>query len=153
MHLQDLAEMGIDVAQAQSCGQLDLRPNTEVYLPDGTFDADRMYETFEAFATDRRGYALSRIVCDMNWATERPPLFEELIRFEARVNEVWNRHDDVVICSYDVNMLTGDMVIDIMRTHPLVLIGCLLQANPFFVAPEQFLRERAKRSHASWPVS
>lgn len=36
---------------------------------------------------------------------------------------------------------------DIMRTHPMVVIGGLLQANPFFVEPEQFLKElRARRS-------
>jgi hypothetical protein len=30
---------------------------------------------------------------------------------------------------------------DIMRTHPMVIIGGLLQANPFWVTPDEFLRE------------
>jgi hypothetical protein len=38
-------------------------------------------------------------------------------------------------------------VIDIMRTHPLIIIGGILQQNPFFVPPEEFLREvRGRRS-------
>ena len=30
---------------------------------------------------------------------------------------------------------------DIMRTHPMVIIGGVLQANPFWVTPDEFLRE------------
>src|SRR5579872_6478090 len=46
-HLQRLAAAGIDGAAAQQSGQLELRINTEVYLPDGRFDPDRMLEVFE----------------------------------------------------------------------------------------------------------
>jgi len=58
------------------------------------------------------------------------------------VTLIWQRHDDIVICVYDLKRMSGDMVIDIMRTHPIVLIGDVLQQNPFFVPPDQFLRER-----------
>jgi hypothetical protein len=34
---------------------------------------------------------------------------------------------------------------DIMRTHPMVIIGGVLQENPFFVPPDQFLRELQER--------
>jgi hypothetical protein len=30
---------------------------------------------------------------------------------------------------------------DILRTHPVVIIGGVLQENPFFVPPDQFLLE------------
>jgi hypothetical protein len=34
---------------------------------------------------------------------------------------------------------------DIMRTHPQVIVGGILQENPFYVAPEQFLQELRAR--------
>jgi len=37
---------------------------------------------------------------------------------------------------------------DIMRTHPMVVIGGILQENPFFVPPDQFLRELRARHGA-----
>jgi hypothetical protein len=55
------------------------------------------------------------------------------------------RHDDVVICTYRLAKFGGDMVIDIMQTHPVVIIGRILQQNPIFVPPEEFLREVCKR--------
>lgn len=36
---------------------------------------------------------------------------------------------------------------DIMRTHPMVIIGGLLQENPFFVPPDEMLAElRGRRT-------
>jgi len=32
-----------------------------------------------------------------------------------------------------------------MRTHPMIIIGGILQRNPFYVPPEQFLRELHER--------
>jgi hypothetical protein len=37
------------------------------------------------------------------------------------------------------------MAIDVMRTHPMVIIGGVLQENPFFVPPDQFLLELRER--------
>ena len=34
---------------------------------------------------------------------------------------------------------------DILRTHPMVIIGGVLQENPFFVPPEEFLKELQER--------
>lgn len=34
---------------------------------------------------------------------------------------------------------------DILRTHPMVIMGGLLQENSFFVPPDEFLRELRER--------
>ena len=34
---------------------------------------------------------------------------------------------------------------DILRTHPMVIIGGVLLENPFFVPPEEFLQELHER--------
>ena len=35
---------------------------------------------------------------------------------------------------------------DITRTHPMVVIGGVLQTNPFYVPPQQFLDELRARA-------
>jgi hypothetical protein len=146
-HLQRLAAVGIDSTAAQQSGQFELRTNTETYLRDGRFDQDRMLEVFEQMAsgTAEEGFPLSRIVCHMDWAVEDRSHVDTLIEFESRVNDVWLRHDDAVICVYDLAKFGGETVIDIMRTHPMIIIGGILQENPFFVPPEEFLRELRER--------
>jgi hypothetical protein len=59
----------------------------------------------------------------------------------VRVNHIWPRSADTVICCYDLAQFGGDIVIDAIRTHPVVIIGGILQQNPFFGPPDEFLRE------------
>ncbi|WP_343712712.1 MEDS domain-containing protein [Inquilinus sp.] len=146
-HLHRLAAVGIDTAAAVSCGQLEMRTSTDAYLRDGRFDQDRMLQVFEQLASGsaRDGFPLSRIVCHMDWAAEVRSHLDDLIEFEARANDIWVRHDDAVICVYDLARFGGDTVIDIIRTHPMIVIGGTLQHNPFFVPPDQFLPELRRR--------
>ena len=151
-HVQRLADVGLDAAAGETSGQLELRSNTETYLRDGQFDQDRMLDVFTQLAegTTANGYARSRIVCRMDWAATGRSFVDNVIEFESRVNDVWRRRDDAVICSYHLEQFGGGAVIDIMRTHPMVIIGGILQRNPFFVPPKQFLPEfRDRRAEES----
>jgi hypothetical protein len=38
---------------------------------------------------------------------------------------------------------------DILRTHPQVIIGGVLQQNPFWVSPDEFLKELRARDRQS----
>jgi hypothetical protein len=86
-----------------------------------------------------------RLLADMGWAVDRDGVADVLIEFEARANFLHSRHQHVVICAYDTSRFDGAFIIDILRTHPMVLIGGLLQENPFFVPPEEFVQERSAR--------
>jgi hypothetical protein len=155
-HLQRLAAVGIDAAANQQSGQLQIQSNTETYLRDGCFDQNRMLEAFEKMASGNAvgGFPLSRIVCRMDWAIGDQSRIENVIEFESRVNNLWCHHDDAVICTYHLSKFGGDAVIDILRTHPMVIIGGILQHNPFFVPPKEFLREyRQRRGRDNSPLS
>ena len=146
-HLRRLAAAGIDTATAQQRGQFELKTNTEAYIRDGRFDQDRMLEVFEQLASGNAEgeFPLSRIVCRMDWVVEQGSYAADVVEFESRVNHVWSRHEDAVICTYYLGKFGGDIVIDIMRTHPMVIIGGLLQHNPFYTPPEEFLGELRER--------
>jgi len=146
-HLRRLQAAGIDLNGAKERGQFELQTNTDIYLRDGRFDPERMLKVFEQLASDssRGGFPLSRIVCHMEWAVEGGPHIDDLVEFESRVNDVWSRHEDAVICTYNLAKFGGQTVIDIMRTHPMVIIGGILQQNPFYLPPQDFLRELRQR--------
>jgi hypothetical protein len=155
-HLERLVAAGIDSAAAERTGQFELRTNRETYLREGRFDQDRMLHAFEQIASGNAsgGFPLSRIVCRMDWAAEGHSYLNDLIEFESRINHIWEHHDDAVICTYRLGKFGGETVIDIMRTHPMIIIGGILQRNPFFVPPAEFLREiRERRSGRSASTS
>jgi hypothetical protein len=147
-HRQRLESAGIDVPAAEQSGQFDLRNWNDVYLRDGRFDQDRMLALIqeEVLEGDReQRFALTRMVAHVEWALEKQPGVDDLVEYEARVNYIWPRYKDAVICVYDLTKFGGDIVMDILRTHPMVLIGGIIQENPFFVPPDEFLRELRER--------
>jgi hypothetical protein len=81
----------------------------------------------------------------MDWALLDLPGVEDLIEFETRVNYVVPKYDDIVICTYDLSKFRASVVMDAMRTHPVVIVGGLLHENPYFVPPDQFLLELKER--------
>ncbi len=150
-HLQRLSEAGVDTAAVQKSGQLELQSNTDAYLRDGHFDKERMLAAFSRMASSDNTasqFPLSRIVCRMDWVSHDRSRVDDVIEFESRVNDIWSQSDDAVICTYHLSQFSGDAMIDIMRTHPMVIIGGSLQQNPFFTPPVEFLREYGERRSA-----
>ncbi len=150
-HLRWLAEAGIDVEQAVGTGQLDLRRWQDAQLRGDRFDQDAMLalleETFQSGAA--AGYPLTRLIGQMEWALADKPGVDDLLEFETRVNYLMAKYDDPAICTYDLSKFSASVVMDIMRTHPVVIIGGLLQENPFFVPPDQFLLEIRERRRSA----
>jgi hypothetical protein len=146
-HGEQLCRCGIDAARAETAGQLVVLGWDEAYLQDGEFDQDRMLVAVDAVIAQGReqGYARSRITGQMSWAFEGIPGSEQLIEYEARVNEVLTRTRQPAVCIYDLSRLTGAMMMDILRCHPLTLVGGVVQVNPFFTPPEELLRELRDR--------
>jgi len=149
-HLKRLAEAGINVQQAMDTGQLELRPWREAYLRGDRFDQDAAVALIEEILQSgaAAGYALTRLVAHMEWALLDKPGVDNLVEYETRLNYVLPKYEDPVICTYDLSKFQASLVMDIMRTHPVVIIGGILQENPFFVPPDQFLLELQERRSA-----
>jgi hypothetical protein len=150
-HFRRLADAGIDVEEAVHSRQLEVRPWQDGPLHGDRFDQDTWFEGFEHVLQSgpASGYAHTRFLAQMEWALVDLPGIDDMIEFETRVNYVVPRYHDWVICSYDLSKFGARAVVYALRTHPIVIIGGLLQENPFYVDPGQLLLElREQRSHA-----
>ena len=146
-HVRRFSAIGIDATAAQEDGRLELREWADAHLRDGSFDQDRTLQLNRRHprnAAPRDGFPRIRFVTHMEWALEDRPGVEGLLQYEASANLV--PFEDPVVCAYDLSRFGADVVVDVMRTHPLIIIGGILQENPFFVPPDEFLGElRARR--------
>jgi hypothetical protein len=147
-YLKRFAEAGINVQEVMETGRLEVLPWTDMYVRDHRFDQDAMLATVESLIQSgaAAGYARTRLVGHhMDWLFCDKPAVNNLLEYEARLNGVLSKYSDPVICNYDLSKFGASVAIDIMRTHPLVIIGGLLRENPFFVPPGQFLEEMRQR--------
>jgi hypothetical protein len=142
-HLRRLAETGVNVQEAMGTGQLEVWPWQDGPLSGDRFDQDTWLGSFEHALQSgpAGGYVQTRFLGQMEWALVDLPGVDELIEFETRVNYVAPKYDGTVICAYDLSRFPASVVIYALRTHPVVIIGGLLQENPFFVPPDQLLLE------------
>ena len=146
---QRLTEAGINVAEAEKKGQLDLRPWENAYLRENRFNQHAMLDLIQEVLKEgqSKGFGMTRLWANMEWALEELPGVHDIVEYETRLNKFLPGYDDVVVCAYDLNRFSAPVVMDIMRTHPQVLVGGVLQQNPFYVPPDEFLNELSQRNH------
>src|SRR5215813_7301884 len=159
-HIRRLESAGIDVPAGRKHDQLELLNWGDTPLRGGKFHPDKTLALFEEIVHEakHKGFRLIRFVTQMEWVLETDMDLNDLLEYEAKANHVWLGQEgpvNLVVCTYDLRRFRGDVVVDIMRTHPMVIIGGILQDNPFFVAPEALLKEfrerpaKVKLRHAS----
>jgi hypothetical protein len=141
-HLQQLRDAGIDVEDMLRTGQLEIAAPEQTYMRKGRFQKDDMLALIQEAIKDggKRGFPLTRMVAHAETVLEDWSSVNDWIEYEMRLNDVLPRYDDPVICTYDINLLSAGIAVDIMRTHPMIIIGGMLQENPFFEKPGVFLR-------------
>lgn len=147
-HRQRLIAAGIDAHACEACGQLELQTWQGVYLDDkGAFNKDRMLATLNATceAATQAGYPRVRIMGNMDWAFEDTPGAQDILAYEAEVNDVLSKNQQPAICVYDTAKLSGSMMMDLLRTHPLTLINGVVQENPFYTPAAEMLQELRTR--------
>lgn len=155
-YLNRLAESGINVQEMMDTGQLEVLPWTDMYVRDHRFDQDAMLASVEQLIQSGAGggYARTKLVGHhMDWLFLDKPAVNNLVEYEARLNHLLSGYDAPVVCNYDLSKFGATVAMDIMRTHPLVIIGGLLRENPFFVPPEELLQEMRERRLARKTVA
>jgi hypothetical protein len=123
----------------------------DAHLKGGSFDQDRMIAALEVMIRDHAatGEPPMRVVGQMGWVFSSPPGIEQLVEYEASVNEVLNRGKTPTVCVYDVCRLSGSMMMDLLRAHPLTVMNGVLHENPFYTPADEMLRDIKRRRSQS----
>ncbi|HEX4514799.1 MAG TPA: MEDS domain-containing protein [Polyangiaceae bacterium] len=127
---------------------LDVTTWDDAHLLGGRFDQERMIASLEELMRVHAatGRPAMRLVGQMGWIFSSPPGIEQLVAYEASVNEVLNRGRTPTVCVYDVRRMTGSMVMDLLRAHPLTVVNGMLNENPFYTPAREMLRELEQRT-------
>jgi hypothetical protein len=131
-------------------GQLRLRATEETYLAGPGFEPDRMIEILAHVLgeSEAAGYPRVRTCGDMGWTLRGLKDTDQLMEYEARVNLLTRVHDCTCVCVYDLTKFDGRAVMDVLSTHPLVVMGDRVYENPYYVEPLEFLERLVGRRPA-----
>ena len=139
-----VASLAPGSARDREIAQLEVRCSEDTYLEDGFFSTERMIGYWdssigEAFSG---GYSFARAAGEMTWALRQMPGVEELISYESKLNRFLPKYPQVILCLYELGRFSGEVLVDVLKTHPKVLLGGMLLDNPYYLEPDEFLASR-----------
>jgi hypothetical protein len=142
---------GIDTGTAEATTQLQVLASEATYLRDGTFGRERMRALVEDALRAARDtpFRTVRTLGEMDWALRDLPGTEDLVDYECDINELLTEYDCTLACAYDLARFNGRVLLDVLCTHPQVLINGKIHENPYYTRPEEFRRARALRADAA----
>jgi hypothetical protein len=145
-HLERLREGKLPVDQAMASSQLKLMASEETYLKDECFEVERMFSMLrDALESGEKDFKRVRTCGEMSWALRNLSGTDQLMEYEARVNQLLPQHDCTLMCVYDVNKFSGRVLLDALSTHPHVIVNGKLVKNQYFVPPVEYLTGRLNR--------
>lgn len=150
-HVLSLVGERTDVERHVAERRLEVFDSASTYLADGRFLPERMLRFWSAKAARRpnvdggaadAGPGVARNVGDMSWAHHGDQGAGELGGYESALNRVMADCPHISLCLYDLSKCSGDLVVDVLKTHPKVLLGGMVIDNPYYLRPEEFLLGR-----------
>lgn len=138
-----LGNYNISYDEAVSAGLLSLAGSEDVYFEGGRFDPDRsLNAATKAFLNSQaRGVPFMRVMGEMSPKIQHmQDGTRMLLEYEARVTMLLRKYPFTAVCQYDAREFDGAVIMDVLKVHPMMIVRGSVVRNPFFVAPEEFLK-------------
>jgi len=129
--------------EAEGEGRLRIVGPRDFQLRRASFDPDEMLAFVRQQVGEARaaGFPGLRVAADMTWTLVDHPGSDRFLEFESRVDEVFRELPVGALCQYRSTRLGAGVLHGALLTHRRVVARGALRDNPFFLPPEEFLRE------------
>lgn len=133
---------GVEIHKYVDAHQCVLFTKEETYLKDGLFRPDAMISLIKETEKSalKEGFEGMRGTGEMTWMQDQS-LNDKLIEYEAKLNETIPNSKSSTICQYNENKFSKELLIDVIRMHPYLIIYGKLYKNKYFYTPPQYIHE------------
>lgn len=136
----------LEVSPYLSDRRLEVLDSYGTYLAGGGFLPERMLAFWEGKARQAPGGAAgpmtARNIGDMSWAHRNERVVGDLMGYESELNRIMSNFPQVNLCLYDLSRCSGELIMDVLKTHPKALLGGMVIDNPYYLEPDEFLASR-----------
>jgi hypothetical protein len=94
------------------------------------------WESAQSPAVDSGGYQSVRVAVEAGWWLPQVSGISQILRFESILNLLSERYSAATLCMYDVSSLDGGLIIDLVSTHPKLIVEGVRVDNPAYLPPE-----------------
>ena len=132
---------GIDVDRASASKALVLATKEQAYLEHGSFDPDWMF-SFWKEATQlaiSEGFSALRATGETEWVLRGGRGLERWMEYESRLTHTLSESNCSALCQYNRRLFPPELILDVIRTHPMVIYDSAVCQNLYHVPPAEFL--------------
>ena len=138
---QAMQSEGIDVERATASKALVLATKEQAYLEHGSFHPDWMF-TFWKEATQlamSEGFSALRATGETEWVLRGGRGLERWMEYESRLTHTLSESNCSALCQYNRRLFPPELILDVIRTHPMVAYGGTVCQNLYHVPADEFL--------------
>ena len=142
----------VDAAKFAANKQLEVMRAPDMYMRSGGFSADEVIGSWKAAMADVMYDGRFDVVRAVETWSRRDvvPDVDELMTLESMMNRFLPLFPQVVVCLYDIDRFGSGIVVDLLKTHPRMLIGGMLVENPYYTSPDEFLDGAERTGSETW---
>jgi hypothetical protein len=131
---------------ATSAKQLEVIRAADLYLRSGRFCADEIIGSWKAAIADAMYDGRFDLVRAVETWSRRDvvPDMHELLLLESEMNRYLPLYPQVVVCLYDIDRFGAGIIVNLLKTHPRMLVSGMLIENPYFTTPDELLAGAAR---------
>ena len=132
---------GIDVDRASASKALVLATKEQAYLEHGSFDPDWMF-SFWKEATQlaiSEGFSALRATGETEWVLRGGRGLERWMEYESKLTHTLSESNCSALCQYNRCLFPPELILDVIRTHPMVIYDSTVCQNLYHVPPAEFL--------------
>src|SRR5258707_991014 len=131
--------------------QLEVIGASDLYLRSGRFSADEVIGSWKAAISDAMYAGQFDVVRAVEAWSRRDvlPDMNELLILESAMNRYLPLYPQVIVCLYDVARFGGGAIMNLVMTHPRMLVGGVVIENPYLLTPDEVLAKTAHRDAAT----
>ena len=134
--------LDVDIDSAVERGQLLLIDKREEFYQNKRFDPYFVLSHHQSFIARalKEGWSAARGALDMSWITEGQATPSQVLKYEAASDAVFTFQNSpvVIIVQYNYAKLAGEIVVELLKLHPLAVVGKYIKRNPYYVDSEEY---------------
>jgi hypothetical protein len=127
--------------------QLEVIGASDLYLRSGGFSAGEVIASWKAAMSDAMYAGRFDVVRAVEAWSRRDvlPDLNELLTLESEMNRYLPLYPQVIVCLYDLDRFGGGALMNLVMTHPRMLVGGMVIENPYYLTPDEVLAKAVRR--------
>jgi hypothetical protein len=136
--LDKLAKSCVDTVSALKSGSLIVATKKDAFEERDSFEPDVMITRIQAEVANavNLGFSGLRVAGEMTWTIDDRTALKRVVEYECQLHKRFSKQL-TGLCQYDETRFSPEILSDVIRLHPKIIVRGRIYENPFLTDPDR----------------